>query len=308
MPGREPAERRSVDITQQRSWSEASPTDDRPATPGANAEIERGKDIPGWVRLAQEQQLDPRHMIAPRCTAMTGACLVYRERRALRLWKEIQQKSLEGEDVEKLWEKLLEQQEQYCEADHPSPRQLIQYQITKRPLDRSLIQTSQVLGIEQPNKYFLKHLLPSWKTLLGPEDDAMFADDMKGDWVSLSQPQKLAEVIGLIPLSKIGRYVFRPFLAGKEKIGDTTMYNYYESGIRAVIFAGFSCIIGVFACAPVAIQSLNVKSAEGEVATYLVFMTVFAWLVQSLLRGDEKILLTCLAYAALMATVMRQGQ
>ncbi|KAL2676927.1 hypothetical protein Neosp_010694 [[Neocosmospora] mangrovei] len=218
---------------------------------------------------------------------MTGACLVYRGRRALRLWKEIQEKSLKGEDVEKLWEKLVEQQDQYY---------------------RSVIQTSQVLGFEQPNNYFLKHLLPSWKTLLGPEDDAMFADEMKGDWVSLSQPQKLDQVIGLIPLSKIGRWVFRPFLAGKEKIGKTTMYNYYESGIRAVIFAGFSCIIGVFACAPVAIQSLNVKSAEGEVATYLVFMTVFAWLVQSLLRGDEKILLTCLAYAALMATVMRQGQ
>jgi hypothetical protein len=244
----------------------------------------------------------------------------------LRVWKEIQQQSLAGEDVEELLGQLAEEQDQYRKADRLSPGQLVRCRITKRSLERLLLQTSRVLGIDQPNKYFLKHLLPSWKTLLGHEDDAMFADEMNGDWVSLSQPQKLDQAIGLIPMSRIGRWVFvsvashptssmqgsntqqRPFLAGKEKIGKTTMYNYYESCIRAVIFAGFSCLIGVFACAPVAIQSLNVKSVEGEVATYLVFMIVFAWLVQALLRGDEKILLTCLAYAALMATVMRQGQ
>lgn len=100
----------------------------------------------------------------------------------------------------------------------------------------------------------------------------------------------------------------RPFLAGKEKIGGTTMYDYHEGLIKALILVGFSYIIGVFACAPVAIQSLNVNSVAGEVATYLVFMIVFAWLSQALLHGDEKILLTCLAYAALMATVMRQGE
>ncbi|RSM14478.1 hypothetical protein CDV31_005367 [Fusarium ambrosium] len=215
MSSRQPAARRSVDITRQQSWSEASPTDERPATPDLESQPKR---------------------------------------------------------------------------------------------DRLLIQTSQVLAIDQPNKYFLRHLLPSWKTLLGPEDDAMFADETNRDWVSLSQPQKLNQVISLIPITRIGRWIFRPFLAGKETIGKTTMYNYYESCIRAVIFAGFSCIIGIFACAPVAIQSLNVNSAEGEVATYLVFMIVFAWLSQALLRGDEKILLTCLAYAALMATVMKQGQ
>ncbi|KAJ3458392.1 hypothetical protein MRS44_012501 [Fusarium solani] len=285
MSGREPAARRSVDITQQQSWSEASQADDRPATPDLEGQPKR--ETPGWIRLAQEQQLDPRHMIAPRCTAIAWSCLRYRLRRMLRVWKEIQQQSLAGEDVEELLGQLAEEQDQY---------------------QRLLLQTSRVLGIDQPNKYFLKHLLPSWKTLLGHEDDAMFADEMNGDWVSLSQPQKLDQAIGLIPMSRIGRWVFRPFLAGKEKIGKTTMYNYYESCIRAVIFAGFSCLIGVFACAPVAIQSLNVKSVEGEVATYLVFMIVFAWLVQALLRGDEKILLTCLAYAALMATVMRQGQ
>ncbi|KAM0435327.1 hypothetical protein ACHAPT_003421 [Fusarium lateritium] len=115
-------------------------------------------------------------------------------------------------------------------------------------------------------------------------------------------------MIGLIPTKKIGRFVFRPFLREAERIGRSTLYHYHENGIKILAFAGFNGILGVFACAPVAIQSLNVKSPAGEVATYLVFLIVFGWLSQSLLRGFEKILLTCLAYAALMATVMRQGQ
>ncbi|KAI8657608.1 hypothetical protein NCS57_01139300 [Fusarium keratoplasticum] len=288
--------------------SRVSPRKVRPALDmlGSGTEIGCGKETPGWIRLAQEQQLDPRHMIAPRCTAIAWSCVIYRARRVLRVWKEIQQKSLAGEeDIEELLGQLTEEQDQY---------------------QRLLLQTSQTFGIDQPDKSFQRHLLPSWRTLLGPEDDAIFAEEMKRDWVSLSQPQKLDQMVSRMLATRIGRWVFvsiarhpdslmegsdtqqRPFLAGKEKIGGTTMYNYHEGLIKALILVGFSCIIGVFACAPVAIQSLNVNSVAGEVATYLVFMIVFAWLSQALLRGDEKILLTCLAYAALMATVMRQGE
>ncbi|RSL75175.1 hypothetical protein BHE90_008599 [Fusarium euwallaceae] len=285
MSGRQPVARRSVDITRQQSWSEASPSDDRPVTPDLESQPKR--DTPGWIRLAQEQQLDLRHVVAPRCTGIGWTCAMYRVRRVLRFWKEIQQKSLEGEDVEELLEKLAVEQDQY---------------------QRLILQTSQILAIDQPNEYFLDHLLPSWSTLLGPEDDDIFSDEMKSDWVSLSQPQKLDQMIGRMLATRIGQWVFRPFLRGEERIGRTVMAVYRESLIKALMFAGFSCIIGTFACAPVAIQSLNVKSVAGEVATYLVFMIVFASLSQALLRGDEKILLTCLAYAALMATVMKQGE
>ncbi|KAI8658572.1 hypothetical protein NCS55_01133900 [Fusarium keratoplasticum] len=291
--------------------SRVSPRKVRPALDmlGSGTEIGCGKETPGWIRLAQEQQLDPRHMIAPRCTAIAWSCVIYRARRVLRVWKEIQQKSLAGEeDIEELLGQLTEEQDQYRKADRLSPRQLVHCRITKRSLERLLLQTSQTFGIDQPDKSFQRHLLPSWRTLLGPEDDAIFAEEMKRDWVSLSQPQKLDQMVSRMLATRIGRWVFRPFLAGKEKIGGTTMYNYHEGLIKALILVGFSCIIGVFACAPVAIQSLNVNSVAGEVATYLVFMIVFAWLSQALLRGDEKILLTCLAYAALMATVMRQGE
>lgn len=150
---------------------------------------------------------------------------------------------------------------------------------------------------------------------------------MERDWVSLSQPDILDQVISLIPTTDLGQRMFvstvsrsdylrpssdtlqRPFLVEEENIGENNdMLHYREGWIRTLIVGGISVIIGVFACAPVAIQSLNVKSAGGEVATYLVFMIVFGLLSQALLHGFEKILLACLAYASVMATVMRQGQ
>ncbi|RMJ04653.1 hypothetical protein CDV36_014675 [Fusarium kuroshium] len=204
----------------------------------------------------------------------------------LRFWKEIQQQSHAGEDVDGIWEKLLEEHDKYRETDH-------------------FLNTIQ---LDQPNKSFLSNLLLTWETLLGSEDDGLFVDEMERDWASLSQPDKLDQVISLIPTTDFGQRMFRPFLVEEENIGDNDMLHYREDWIRTLMFGGISVIIGVFACAPVAIQSLNVKSAGGEVATYLVFMIVFGWLSQALLRGFEKILLACLAYASVMATVMRQGQ
>ncbi|RSL69427.1 hypothetical protein CEP54_002343 [Fusarium duplospermum] len=255
------------------------------------------KETPGWIRLAQQQQRDPRHMVAPRCTAITGACVLYRVRRMLRFWKEIQQQSHAGKDVDGIWEKLLEEHDKYREADH-----------FLNTIQSLVVRTSQVIQLDQPNKSFLSNLLPTWETLIGSEDDGLFVDELERDWASLSQPDKLDQVIGLISTTDFGQRMFRPFLVEEENIGDNGMLHYREDWIRTLMFGGISVIIGVFACAPVAIQSLNVKSAGGEVATYLVFMIVFGWLSQALLRGFEKILLACLAYASVMAAVMRQGQ
>ncbi|KAJ4187279.1 hypothetical protein NW755_007372 [Fusarium falciforme] len=205
-----------------------------------------------------------------------------------RFWKEIQQQCHAGDDVECLWEKLLEEHDKY---------------------QRLVVRTSQVQGLGQPNKYFLSNLLATWQALLGPEDEGLLDDEMERDWASLSQPDILDQVISLIPTTNFGQRMFRPFLVEEENIGENNdMLHYREGWIRTLIVGGISVIIGVFACAPVAIQSLNVKSAGGEVATYLVFMIVFGLLSQALLHGFEKILLACLAYASVMATVMRQGQ
>lgn len=88
-------------------------------------------------------------------------------------------------------------------------------------------------------------------------------------------------------------------------MGNNDLYHYNEQGIRGIIFTVFLGIIAVFTCAPAAIQSLNVESATGEVAVYLVFVIAFGWLSHGLIQGFEKLLLTSLAFSGLMANLLR---
>ncbi|KAF5651846.1 hypothetical protein F25303_3848 [Fusarium sp. NRRL 25303] len=118
---------------------------------------------------------------------------------------------------------------------------------------------------------------------------------------------RLDQLICLAGYIRVGRVLLKPFLSGQEEVGDNDQYLYNEGAIRFISITIFSSIIALFACAPAAIQSLNVRSTVGEVVVYLVFVIVFGWLSQGLILGFEKVLLSCLAYAGLMATLLRGG-
>ncbi|RKL34694.1 hypothetical protein BFJ72_g9147 [Fusarium proliferatum] len=169
-----------------------------------------------------------------------------------------------------------------------------------------LIQTSQVLALDGPGSYFLRNLLPSFRAMLKREG-GKYLDAPIHDWASLSQPDRLDQLICLAGYTKVGRVLLTPFLSGQEEVGDNDQYLYNEGAIRFISITIFSSIIALFACAPAAIQSLNVRSTVGEVVVYLVFVIVFGWLSQGLILGFEKVLLSCLAYAGLMATLLRGG-
>ncbi|KAJ4316951.1 hypothetical protein N0V84_007607 [Fusarium piperis] len=79
-----------------------------------------------------------------------------------------------------------------------------------------------------------------------------------------------------------------------------------EDSVRFVSVGIFNTCVGVFVVAPMAIQRLNVTSPAGEVATYLVFVLVAGFLIQMLIPGFTRQLLVYLAYAGVMAAVMRQ--
>ncbi|TXC10131.1 hypothetical protein FocTR4_00005144 [Fusarium oxysporum f. sp. cubense] len=171
-----------------------------------------------------------------------------------------------------------------------------------------ILQASQVSALDKPGNYFLRHLLPCFKEMLNSRDgDGVYLDEPMNDWVSLNQPNRMDQLICLAPHTKVGRALFRPFVTGKEEIGNNVQYHYNEGIIRSIAFTLFTSIIAVFACAPAAIQSLNVRSTVGEVVVYLVFVIAFGWLSQGLILGFEKVLLSCLAYAGLMATLLRGG-
>lgn len=55
-----------------------------------------------------------------------------------------------------------------------------------------------------------------------------------------------------------------------------------------------------------AIQTLKVTTPAGEVVTYLVFVLIAGFAIQMLVPGFTRQLLVYLAYAGVMAAVMRQ--
>ncbi|KAH7267056.1 uncharacterized protein BKA55DRAFT_589535 [Fusarium redolens] len=239
----------------------------------------------GWVRMCQQIQQDKRHMVAPRLTNITSRCIMLQAERMVALNAEAEKASELGEEAANLNEKLVEECLKYLQL---------------------LLQTSQVLALDKPGNYFLRHLLPCFRDML-KGGGGNYLDAPMNDWVTLAQPDRMDQLICLAAFTKVGRALLTPFVSAEEEVGDNLQIHYNEGVIRFITTTLFSSIIAVFACAPAAIQSLNVRSTVGEVVVYLVFVIAFGWLSQGLILGFEKVLLTCLAYAGLMATLLRGG-
>jgi hypothetical protein len=74
---------------------------------------------------------------------------------------------------------------------------------------------------------------------------------------------------------------------------------------RFAIVGLFNCFVCVFVSAPVAILTLNTMTPMDTIVTYLAFVLVAGFLIQWLVRGFTRQLLVYLAYASVMAAVMR---
>ncbi|KAJ3505753.1 hypothetical protein NM208_g16158 [Fusarium decemcellulare] len=302
----ESTEGSSQDITLQQIWAEGAPTHGPPMTLGIRARCasdwliqltifspsdpesqrqpHRVKN--GRLRFSQQQQRDPRHLVAPRCLDAAARCIIYGAKSVVRTRRQVEEAIQAGEDDEELQEELCRKYDQYSQR---------------------IFYTNHLLKMDQPNSYFLRNLRAAAGAILD-DDDGVYLNEPAYDWTSLAEPDTISQLIMLVPYSRFGRWLFRPFLDKEEQIEGNTMLHYHETVLWFGIFAILNCIMGVFTCAPAAIQSLQVRTAPEEVATYLVFTIVFGWLIQPLLKGFEKLLLVCLAYAALMATVMQQNK
>lgn len=75
--------------------------------------------------------------------------------------------------------------------------------------------------------------------------------------------------------------------------------------VRFALVGLFNCFVSVLVSAPVAIMTLNLMSPVGMVATYLAFVLVAGFFIQSLVKGFTRQLLVYLAYASVMAAVLR---
>ncbi|RBA09116.1 hypothetical protein FPRO05_06253 [Fusarium proliferatum] len=226
--------------------------------------------------------------------------------RMVTLYDEAEKAFESGREDANTDEKLVEEYLKYCKIKDNDDYDPFAGPQADTHTAQVLIQTSQVLALDKPGSYFLRNLLPSFRAMLKREG-GKYLDAPIHDWASLSQPDRLDQLICLAGYTKVGRVLLTPFLSGQEEVGDNDQYLYNEGAIRFISITIFSSIIALFACAPAAIQSLNVRSTVGEVVVYLVFVIVFGWLSQGLILGFEKVLLSCLAYAGLMATLLRGG-
>ncbi|VZH87965.1 unnamed protein product, partial [Fusarium fujikuroi] len=210
----------------------------------------------GWARMCRQMQQDKRHMVAPRLSNISSRCIMLQANRMVTLYDEAKKAFESGREDANTNEKLVEEYLKYSQV---------------------LIQTSQVLALDKPGSYFLRNLLPSFRAMLKGEG-GKYLDAPIHDWASLSQPDRLDQLICLAGYTRVGRVLLTPFLSGQEEVGDNDQYLYNEGAIRFISITIFSSIIALFACAPAAIQSLNVRSTVGEVVVYLVFVIVFGWI------------------------------
>ncbi|ESU13220.1 hypothetical protein FGSG_13045 [Fusarium graminearum PH-1] len=198
-------------------------------------------------------------------------------------------------------------------AGEDIPELLDKLQQTTTTYGELLLQASQIQALDQPNRRFLRNLLSVNRGIL-KDVDTSFLDEPNDDWVSITKQDRLDRLISQILATKIGRVLAQvihsnqcqtPLRSKTEMIGEDKLDDYHEGVMKFAIFTVFSLILGVFTCAPAGIQSLNVVSTIGEVAVYVAFVIVFGWLSLGFLGGFERSLLTSLAFAGLMANLLR---
>ncbi|CEF83518.1 unnamed protein product [Fusarium graminearum] len=191
-------------------------------------------------------------------------------------------------------------------AGEDIPELLDKLQQTTTTYGELLLQASQIQALDQPNRRFLRNLLSVNRGIL-KDVDTSFLDEPNDDWVSITKQDRLDRLISQILATKIGRVLAcqTPLRSKTEMIGEDKLDDYHEGVMKFAIFTVFSLILGVFTCAPAGIQSLNVVSTIGEVAVYVAFVIVFGWLSLGFLGGFERSLLTSLAFAGLMANLLR---
>ncbi|KAF4465550.1 hypothetical protein FALBO_7601 [Fusarium albosuccineum] len=166
-------------------------------------------------------------------------------------------------------------------------------------------QVSEILGFDEPKSVLLNNVLPqardSWS-----EGQGLHLNAPDQDWASIYNVDKFEQTFNVFLHRPLAQRIVNAISSNIEESGGYSLYYVPMGYIRFAIVGAFNCFVGVFVAAPVAIQALNVTSPAGEVATYVAFVIVAGFLIQTLVTGFTRQLLVYLAYAGVMAAVMRQ--
>lgn len=83
-------------------------------------------------------------------------------------------------------------------------------------------------------------------------------------------------------------------------------FTFIPGGYAKLALVGlFNCFVCALVSAPVVILTLSTMTPVGTVVTYLSFVLVAGFLIPCLVKGFTRQLLVYLAYASVMAAVMR---
>ncbi|RSM14477.1 hypothetical protein BHE90_008600 [Fusarium euwallaceae] len=270
---------------QQRTAQDLQADNDVDTRDSASNEPDQGGPGACVLKLAALRESDPTHILFRRFTELASLSLDLEGNHLEQLGHELRQMILTGEeDVNDFNDKFLGKLSRY-------------YQIG--------CNLRRVLGLTEPSQPFLKDVLDSAKQSWAP-GQGLHLKASDHDFAWLCDTDKIDQVFINLPHQPWVRRFVNKLNLRTEKGGSFEAIWIPGEYVRFATVGIFNTCVGIFVVAPMAIQTLKVTTPAGEVATYLVFVLVAGFLIQILVPGFTRQLLAYLAYAGVMAAVMRQ--
>ncbi|WAO93927.1 Hypothetical protein NCS54_01148700 [Fusarium falciforme] len=237
------------------------------------------------LQLAALRESDPTHILFRRFTELASLSLDLEGNHLEQLGHDLRQMILTGEEgVDDFNDKFLGKLGRYY-----------QFGCSLRT----------VLGFSEPSQPFLGNVLASAKQSWAP-GQGLHLNASDHDFASLFDTEKFDQVFTYLPHRPWVRRFLNKFNPRTEQGGSFEAIWVPGEYVRFASVGIFNTCVGIFVVAPMAIQALKVTTPAGEVATYLVFVLIAGFAIQMLVPGFTRQLLVYLAYAGVMAAVMRQ--
>ncbi|KAI8714469.1 hypothetical protein NCS52_01166700 [Fusarium sp. LHS14.1] len=237
------------------------------------------------LQLAALKESDPTHILFRRFTELASLSLDLEGNHLEQLGHDLRQMILTGEDdVNDFNDKFLGKLRRY-------------YQVG--------FSLRKVLGFDGPSQPFLDHTLFSAKQSWAP-GQGLHLNASDHDFASLFDMDKFDQILTHWPHKPWARRFLNKLNLRTERGDEFEALWIPGEYVKFISVGVFNTCVGIFVVAPMAIQTLKVTSPAGEVVTYLVFVLVAGFAIQMLVPGFTRQLLVYLAYAGVMAAVMRQ--
>ncbi|KAG8357526.1 hypothetical protein FVEN_g4636 [Fusarium venenatum] len=164
-------------------------------------------------------------------------------------------------------------------------------------------QFSKIMELDEPSGVFLNNSLFLARQKWG-EEKGIHLRAKNEDWASLYKTDKPDQWIRYLIHHPLSLRIMRDMNFASNE-GGITITLVSERYARFAIVGLFNCFVCILVSAPVAILTLSTMTPMGTIVTYLSFVLVGGFLIQWFVRGFTKQLLVYLAYASVMAAVMR---